>query len=79
MHIFVACMHYDFKGFSRILVRHYWDASMVSSLGVGEMLLMGNAVNYPVFIDVRERNFKPKSEEISLSQFCLNWQNKELK
>ncbi len=53
-------------------------ASMISSLGVGEMLLMGNAVNYPVFIDVRERNFKSKSEELSLAQFCLNWQNKEL-
>ncbi|MFX1417915.1 MAG: ATP-binding protein [Promethearchaeota archaeon] len=54
-------------------------ASMISSLGVGEMLLMGNAVNYPIFIDVRERIFKSKTEEISLAQFCLNWQNKELK
>ena len=52
--------------------------SMISSLGVGEMLIMGNAVNYPVFIDVRERNFKSKSEETSLAQFCLNWQSKEL-
>ncbi|MFX0038605.1 MAG: ATP-binding protein [Promethearchaeota archaeon] len=54
-------------------------ANMISSLGVGEMLLMGNAVNYPIFIDVRERNFKSSNEQISLAQFCLDWQDKELK
>ena len=71
---------YDLKHLmdsSEAITKEY--ASMISSLGVGEMLLMGNAVNYPVFIDVRERNFKSKSEETSLAQFCLNWQIKELK
>ncbi|UCC18149.1 MAG: ATP-binding protein [Promethearchaeota archaeon] len=71
---------YDLKHLmdsSEAITKDY--ASMISSLGVGEMLLMGNAVNYPVFIDVRERNFKSKTEEISLAQFCLEWQNKELK
>ncbi len=53
-------------------------ASMISSLGVGEMLLIGNATNYPIFIDVRERYFKSKNEEITLTQACLNWQKKEL-
>ncbi len=70
---------YDLKHLmdsSEAITKEY--ASMISSLGVGEMLLMGNAVNYPVFIDVRERKFKSKNEEISLAQFCLNWQNKKL-
>ncbi|TKJ21127.1 MAG: hypothetical protein CEE43_10635 [Promethearchaeota archaeon Loki_b32] len=70
---------YDLKHLmdsSEAITKEY--ASIISSLGVGEMLLMGNAVNYPVFIDVRERSYKSKTEEISLSQFCLNWQKKEL-
>jgi len=67
---------YDLKHLmdsSEAITKEY--ANMISSLGVGEMLLMGNVVNYPVFIDIRERNFKANSEEISLAQFCLNWQN----
>ena len=52
-------------------------ADMISSLGVGEMLLTGNAVNYPIFIDIREREYKSKIEDVSLSQVCLNWQNKQ--
>jgi len=70
---------YDLKHLmdsSEAITKEY--TSIISSLGVGEMLLMGNAVNYPVFIDVRERSYKSKTEEISLSQFCLNWQKKEL-
>ena len=52
-------------------------ADMISSLGVGEMLLTGSAVNYPIFIDIREREYKSKIEDVSLSQVCLNWQNKQ--
>jgi hypothetical protein len=52
-------------------------ANIISSLSVGEMLLMGNAVNYPVFINVRQRRFKSDSEDISLTQVCSEWQ-KEL-
>jgi len=48
-------------------------ANMISSLGVGEMLLMGNAVNYPIFINVRERKYKSNFENISLTQTCFNW------
>ena len=48
-------------------------ADMISSLGVGEMLLMGNAVNYPIFIDIRERNFKSPTEHATLAQECINW------
>ena len=49
---------------------------MISSLGVGEMLLTGSAVNYPIFINIRERKFKSSIEDISLSQICLDWQKK---
>jgi len=48
-------------------------ANMISSLGVGEMLLMGNAVNYPIFIDIRERKFKSPTENTTLAQECINW------
>ena len=70
---------YDLKHLmdsSEAITKEY--ANMVSSLGVGEMLLMGNAINYPIFIDVRERNYKSKIEEISLAQYCLNWQKGDL-
>ncbi|MHA1292770.1 MAG: ATP-binding protein, partial [Promethearchaeota archaeon] len=66
---------YDLKHLmdsSEAITKEY--AEMISSLGVGEMLLMGNAVNYPVFIDIRERNFKSKTEDISLSQACIKWE-----
>ncbi len=47
--------------------------NMISSLSVGEMLLMGNVVNYPIFVDIRERKFKSPSEHITLAQECINW------
>jgi len=53
-------------------------ADMISSLGVGEMLLIGNAVNYPIFIDIRERKYKTNVENVSLSQVCLNWHDKQI-
>lgn len=70
---------YDLKHLmdsSEAITKEY--ANMISSLGVGEMLLMGNVVNYPVFVNVRERNFKSNCENVSLTKVCLNWQNKEL-
>jgi len=70
---------YDLKHLmdsSEAISKEYAD--MISSLGVGEMLLMGNAVNYPVFIDVRERKFKSKKENLSLSEVCLNWEKNQL-
>ena len=48
-------------------------ANMISSLGVGEMLLMGNAVNYPIFVDIRERKYKSPTEHATLAQECINW------
>ena len=69
-------------------IKHLMDSSesitkeygnMISSLGVGEMLLMGSAINYPVFIDIRERVYKSVSEESTLAQVCLKWESKQLK
>ena len=65
---------YDLKHLmdsSETITKDYAD--IISSLGVGEMLVMGNAVNYPIFVDIRERKFKSQSENITLSQECLNW------
>jgi len=65
---------YDLKHLmdsSEAITKEYAD--MISSLGVGEMLLMGNAVNYPIFLKIRERKFISKIENISLAQVCLNW------
>ncbi len=71
---------YDLKHLmdsSEAITKEY--ANMISSLGVGEMLMMGTAVNYPIFVDIRERNYRSNTEEISLAQVCLNWENKLLK
>ncbi|TFG14756.1 MAG: DUF87 domain-containing protein [Promethearchaeota archaeon] len=66
---------YDLKHLmdsSEAISKEYAD--MISSLGVGEMLLIGNAVNYPIFIDIRERKFKSHTEDVSLSSVCLKWE-----
>ena len=61
---------------SEAITKEYSD--MISSLGVGEMLLMGNAINYPVFIDIRKRKHESKFKDLDLAQVCVNWQEKEL-
>jgi len=70
---------YDLKHLmesSEAITKEY--AAMISSLGVGEMLLMGNAVNYPIFIDIRERKYQSQNENESLSKVCLRWQKSQL-
>lgn len=70
---------YDLKHLmdsSEAVTKEYAD--MISSLGVGEMLLMGNAVNYPIFISVRERLYKAPSENTTLTKTCLEWEKKVL-
>jgi len=71
---------YDLKHLmdsSEAISKEYAD--MISSLGVGEMLLIGNAINYPVFLDIRERKYKSQMETVSLEDVCLNWQNTQIK
>jgi DNA helicase HerA-like ATPase len=70
---------YDLKHLmdsSEAITKEY--TALISSLGVGEMLLMGNVVNYPVFIDIRERKYKSETDKIDLSQLCLNWNKNQL-
>lgn len=70
---------YDLKHLmdsSETITKEYAD--MISSLGVGETLLMGNAINYPIFIEIRPRKYKSKVEDFTLSQVCLKWNNNHL-
>ncbi len=70
---------YDLKHLmdsSEAITKEHVD--VISSLGVGEMLLMGNAINHPIFINIRERKFKSKKEDISLAEVSLNWQKNHL-
>ena len=70
---------YDLKHLmdsSEAVTKEYSD--MISSLGVGEMLLMGNAINYPVFIDIRKRNHDSVNTGQDLAQVCVSWQKKEI-
>ncbi len=67
---------YDLKHLmdsSEAITKEY--AEMISTLGVGEMLVMGSAVNHPIFIDIRERKFKPLQKELNLDDLCIKWQN----
>jgi DNA helicase HerA-like ATPase len=70
---------YDLKHLmdsSEAITKDYAD--MISSLGVGEMLLMGNATNYPIFVDIRKRKYGSPGENASLSHLCLEWNQKQL-
>ncbi len=40
---------------------------MITSLGVGEGLLAGNAVNYPIFLQIRKKMVRANFDEVSLS------------
>ncbi|MFH1752296.1 MAG: ATP-binding protein [archaeon] len=50
---------------------------MVSSLRVGEALLVGEAVNFPVFFKVRQRKSMKPKHEISLEQAAINFENEK--
>lgn len=70
---------YDLKHLmdsSEAITKEY--AGMVSSLGIGEMLLMGNAVNFPIFLNVRQRKFSTSKDELTLEDECLRWQKRKL-
>ena len=40
---------------------------MLTSLGVGEGLLVGEAVNYPVFVQIRQKLITAKYDDTSLA------------
>jgi len=52
---------------------------MITSLQVGEALIVGEAVNYPLFFKVRERKSLPSKHEISLEQAALDFEESKQK
>jgi len=70
---------YDLKHLmdsSEAITKEYSD--MISSLGVGEMLVMGSAVNYPIFIDVKKRRYECSIKALNLEEMCQAWQAKKI-
>jgi DNA helicase HerA-like ATPase len=47
---------------------------MITSLRVGEGLLVGEAVNYPLFFKVRKNRSAPSKHEISLEEACRQFE-----
>ncbi|MFH1586575.1 MAG: ATP-binding protein [Candidatus Diapherotrites archaeon] len=50
---------------------------MITSLRVGEGLLVGEAVNYPVFFKVRKNNSLESKHEIPLEEAAINFEKKK--
>ena len=48
--------------------------NMLTSLRVGEALLVGEATGYPVFFKVRQRNSQPSRHEIPLEKAALDFE-----
>ncbi len=52
---------------------------MITSLRVGEALIVGEATHYPVFFKVRQRKSAPSRHEISLEQAAIQFEEGEEK
>ncbi|MCX6802552.1 MAG: DUF87 domain-containing protein [Candidatus Diapherotrites archaeon] len=52
---------------------------MITSLQVGEALVIGEAVNYPLFFKVRERKSLPSKHEISLEDAAVEFESSKKK
>ncbi len=50
---------------------------LITGLNVGEALLVGSAVKYPVFFKVRERKSQPNKYELDLEQMSKKFLNKK--
>jgi len=50
---------------------------LITGLSVGEALLVGSAVKYPVFFKVRERKSQPNKYEMDLQQMSLKFNEKK--
>jgi DNA helicase HerA-like ATPase len=51
-------------------------AAMISSLPVGEALIIGEAVNYPIFVKVRQRRSRGPSSEIDLEEAAREFERR---
>ncbi|MCD6247521.1 MAG: ATP-binding protein [Candidatus Diapherotrites archaeon] len=49
---------------------------MITSLQVGEALIIGEAVGYPLFFKVRQRKSMPSKHEITLEEAALHYEEK---
>ncbi len=52
---------------------------MITSLQVGEALIIGEAVNYPLFFKVRSRKSMPSKHEVSLEKAALDFEEAQSK
>ncbi len=55
------------------------STEMITSLRVGEALIVGEATHYPVFFKVRQRKSAPSKHEISLEQAAIQFEEGEEK
>jgi DNA helicase HerA-like ATPase len=55
----------------------YKSQEMITSLKVGEGLLVGEAVNYPVFFGIRKNRSQPSKHEISLEESARNFEESQ--
>jgi len=55
------------------------STEMISSLRVGEALIVGEATHYPLFFKVRERKSQESKHEISLEKAALQFEEKNSK
>ncbi len=51
---------------------------MLTSLGVGEGLLVGEAVNYPVFIQIRQKLISAKYDDTSLAEEARRYEKQKI-
>ncbi len=49
----------------------------ISTLRVGEALIVGEAINQPIFVKVRERNSQPPLHSLSLEEACNIYEKRE--
>jgi len=52
---------------------------LITSLQIGEALIIGEAVGYPLFFSVRKRKSMPSSHEITLEEAALQFEQKKTK
>ncbi|MHA1377303.1 MAG: ATP-binding protein [Candidatus Helarchaeota archaeon] len=47
---------------------------MISTLPIGEALIVGNAVNFPIFIKIRQKKSNPKTKFLDLEESAKNFE-----
>ena len=52
---------------------------MINTLGVGEGLLVGEAVNYPIFLQVRKKLMTAEFDDPSLASESIRYEKIEIK